>query len=124
MMNCGRATSMNAALNIPRSETRDRFARWSAGVSVAIVAATFLFNVAPYWQVNPQYSFGYVDAIAQRFQGTGIQPAFLVSDAPQWAETPGRQPDLEHDGAWEPDASDRVRPARGRCPGWVSCSTR
>jgi len=52
-MNCGPTPSKNAAMDIPYSKTHDRLACWSAFVSVAIVAATLLFNVAPYWQVNP-----------------------------------------------------------------------
>jgi hypothetical protein len=53
----------------------------------------------------PQYNFGYVDAIVREFAGTGISPAFLVTDAPQWAEAPGGPAELEADGAWEPNAT-------------------
>jgi exosortase len=60
LMKSGPATSINALMDTPYSDSRDRLWCWSAGVPVAILAATFLFNVAPYWQVNPQYSFGWL----------------------------------------------------------------
>jgi hypothetical protein len=53
----------------------------------------------------PNYSFGYVDAIVRQFAGTGIAPAFLVTDAPRWAEAPGGPSELEAAGAWEPNAA-------------------
>src|SRR5579859_1006449 len=52
---------------------------------------------------NPNFNFRYVDAIVHEFQGTGIAPAFLVTDAPRWAETPGGPGDLEARGAWRPN---------------------
>ena len=59
-MNCDPATSIDSAMATPDFDPRDRFSRWSALVAVAILAGTFLLNVAPYWQVNPQYSFGWL----------------------------------------------------------------
>ena len=54
---------------------------------------------------GPEYRFGYLDQLVRQFEGTGISLAFLVSDAPQWAETPGGPTLLEANGAWEPDAT-------------------
>lgn len=52
-----------------------------------------------------QYNFAYVDAIVREFAGTGITPAFLVTDAPSWAEAPGGPAALEARGAWEPNVT-------------------
>jgi hypothetical protein len=52
---------------------------------------------------DPQYKFAYIDAVLRQFAGTGIQAAFLVSDAPTWAETAGGPSALEAAGAWKPD---------------------
>lgn len=54
---------------------------------------------------GPEYRFGYLDQLVRQFQGTGISLAFLVSDAPQWAEAPGGSPLLNANGAWEPNAT-------------------
>jgi hypothetical protein len=51
---------------------------------------------------DPQYDFGYLDAVLRKFAGAGISPAFMVTDAPRWAEAPGGPADLEADGAWNP----------------------
>lgn len=53
---------------------------------------------------SPAFNFGQTDAIAREFAGTGIQVAFLVTDAPQWAERGGGPKALEAAGAWKPDA--------------------
>src|SRR5437016_3126379 len=50
-----------------------------------------------------QYNFGYVDSVVREFPGTGIAPAFLVTDAPSWAEGPGGPPNLVAQGAWNPN---------------------
>ena len=42
------------------SPAQDRTAIGAAVFTVAVFAGTFLWNVAPYWQVNPQYSFGWL----------------------------------------------------------------
>jgi exosortase len=52
--------SMNAALDSPPTPAPDRLARGIAGLALAIFAATFLYNVAPYWEVNPQYAYGWL----------------------------------------------------------------
>lgn len=52
---------------------------------------------------GPQYDFGYVDSVVRSFAGTGIKLAFLVTDAPQWAEAPGGPQSYEAGGAWKPD---------------------
>jgi len=46
--------------NCAVDSARDRLAAGSAIVTVALFGGTFLWNVAPYWQVNPQYSFGWI----------------------------------------------------------------
>src|SRR5690348_14058345 len=51
---------MNAALAILSSKSRVRLESWSAGLVLAILGGAFLVNVAPYWQVNPQYSYGWL----------------------------------------------------------------
>jgi hypothetical protein len=62
-------------------------------------------GVNPSSPSDPQYDFSYLDQIVREFAGTGISPAFLVSDAPQWAEAPGGPSLFEQDGAWEPNAT-------------------
>lgn len=52
-----------------------------------------------------EYNFAYLDALVREFEGTGTSLAFLVSDAPRWAETPNGPPLLEAAGAWEPNAT-------------------
>jgi hypothetical protein len=62
-------------------------------------------GVDPTNPADPQFDFSYVDAVVRQFVSTGIQPAFLVTDAPRWAEAPGGPAILEQDGAWEPNAT-------------------
>lgn len=50
-----------------------------------------------------QFNFGFIDQVMREFAGSGIAPAFLVSDAPRWAEAPGGPAQYEADGAWRPD---------------------
>jgi hypothetical protein len=52
---------------------------------------------------DPKYNFTYIDAVLRQFAGSGIQAAFLVSDAPSWAEAPGGPAALEAAGAWRPN---------------------
>ena len=52
---------------------------------------------------GPGLNFAYIDAVLRQFAGTGIQAAFLVTDAPAWAESPGGPAALEADGAWKPN---------------------
>jgi hypothetical protein len=52
---------------------------------------------------DPQYDFSYIDSVVKEFSGTGIAPAFLVTDAPAWAEPPGGPASLEGAGAWDPN---------------------
>jgi len=54
---------------------------------------------------GPEYDFSAYDAVIRKFAGTGIQPAFLVTDAPSWAEAPGGPPNFEARGAWQPNAT-------------------
>jgi hypothetical protein len=51
-----------------------------------------------------QYNFSALDAVVREFAGTGIAVAFLVTDAPHWAEAPGGPAKLEAAGAWRPNA--------------------
>jgi hypothetical protein len=59
-------------------------------------------GVDPTNPAGPEYTMGYLDQRVKEFAGSGIQVAFLVGDAPQWAETPGGPADLEARGGWEP----------------------
>jgi hypothetical protein len=52
---------------------------------------------------GPQFNFGYVDFVVREFANTGVAPAFLVTDAPRWAEGAGGPPNLVAAGAWNPD---------------------
>jgi hypothetical protein len=52
----------------------------------------------------PQYQFAAYDDVLRKFAGTGISIAFLITDAPAWAEAPGGPPALEQQGAWRPSA--------------------
>ncbi len=60
-------------------------------------------NVDPTNPNGPEYDFGWLDARVREFAGTGIQPVFLVTNAPQWAQAPGVPASLEGDGAWQPN---------------------
>jgi hypothetical protein len=53
---------------------------------------------------SPAFNFAQTDTIARTFAGTGISVAFLVTDAPRWAESDGGPKGLEAAGAWKPDA--------------------
>jgi hypothetical protein len=60
-------------------------------------------GVDPTNPAGPQYAFSWIDPVLRSFQGTGISVAFLVTDAPRWAEAPGGPEALEEQGAWRPD---------------------
>lgn len=54
---------------------------------------------------GPQYDFASLDARVREFQGSGLSVAFLVTDAPRWAEQPGGPASLEATGGWRPNAT-------------------
>ena len=58
---------------------------------------------------DPQYNFGYLDAVMREFAGTAISPTLLVTDAPRWAQGPGGTTTLYDAGAWKPDAGELGR---------------
>jgi hypothetical protein len=53
---------------------------------------------------GPQFRFAYLDAVVRQLAANGIAPAFLVSDAPAWAEAAGGPTLFETAGAWKPNA--------------------
>lgn len=84
----------------------------STGARIALIDLTWAFvepnapaGGDPTSPSDPQYNFGYVDALVRRFAGTGISVAFLVSEAPRWAEAPGGPAAFEGDGSWKPNAT-------------------
>jgi hypothetical protein len=54
---------------------------------------------------GPQFNFASIDATVRLFKGSGISPAFVVTDAPSWAEAPGGPARLRVLGAWKPNAA-------------------
>lgn len=54
---------------------------------------------------GPQYDFGYLDARVREFRNSGLSVAFLVTDAPRWAEQNGGPAALEATGGYRPDAT-------------------
>jgi hypothetical protein len=60
-------------------------------------------GVNPTDPAGPAYSWSEYDAVVREFAGSGISVAFLVTDAPQWAEASGGPAALEGDGAWRPN---------------------
>jgi hypothetical protein len=55
---------------------------------------------------DPQYHFaGYLDPLVQTLSNAGLQVAFLVTDAPRWAEANGGPSLFEETGAWKPNAA-------------------
>jgi hypothetical protein len=54
---------------------------------------------------DSNFNFAFLDAEVRELRHAGIQPAFLVTDAPRWAEAPGGPANLEAYGAWEPSAT-------------------
>jgi hypothetical protein len=120
---CAAAASARAAAPLTRGFADDVWfdgigPHWipltvSTGAKVALLEIDWL-SVEPHaptaGQVptspsDPAYNFGYVDSVVKEFAGTGISPAFLVTDAPSWAEAPGGPASLEADGAWKPNAA-------------------
>jgi hypothetical protein len=62
-------------------------------------------GVDPTNPAGPQYDFSYLDARVKEFAGSGLSVAFLVTDAPPWAEAPGGPANFEADGSWQPNAT-------------------
>jgi hypothetical protein len=62
-------------------------------------------GVDPTNPAGPEYGMGYIDDVLRTLANSGVQPVFLVTDAPRWAEAPGGPADLEALGAWEPNAT-------------------
>lgn len=54
---------------------------------------------------GPQFNFGYLDSRVRQFTATGLTVAFLVTNAPRWAEAPGGPANFEAAGSWEPNAT-------------------
>ena len=68
-----------------KSADGEHFAWWSAIVALAILAGTFLFNVAPYWEVNPQYSFGWLVPLLGGFLFWRRWPSRPAPTPAQWS---------------------------------------
>ena len=54
-----------------------------------------------------QFNFAYLDQRVKEFVGSGLQPVFLVTDAPRWAEGKGGTP-----AEYATAATSRMRPRR------------
>jgi hypothetical protein len=52
-----------------------------------------------------QYDFTGLDSEVEELAGTGLQPIFLVTDAPRWAMGPGGTAADYVSGGWEPNAA-------------------
>jgi hypothetical protein len=53
---------------------------------------------------GPEYSFTELDRRVRELADAGVSAAFVVGNAPGWAEVPGGPASLEADGAWKPNA--------------------
>lgn len=53
----------------------------------------------------PEFNFGYLDDEVKEFNGTGLEPVFLVTDAPRWAEGAGGTAAQYASGGYEPNAA-------------------
>ena len=62
-------------------------------------------NVDPADPRGPEFSFSQYDAVVRELASSGLKLAFLVTDAPRWAEAPGGPANFEADGAWKPNAA-------------------
>jgi hypothetical protein len=51
----------------------------------------------------PEYDFSSIDQRVEEFENTGIQPVFLVTDAPRWAQANGGTATEYAEGAYEPN---------------------
>jgi len=51
-----------------------------------------------------QFDFSYLDRRVKEFAGSGLQPVFLVTDAPRWAEGKGGTPAEYATGGYRPNA--------------------
>jgi hypothetical protein len=54
---------------------------------------------------GPEYAFSNYDGVVRMLSASGLSVAFLVTDAPRWAEAPGGPRNFEAEGAWKPRAS-------------------
>ncbi len=54
---------------------------------------------------GPEYYFSVLDPRVREFEHSGLSVAFLVTDAPRWAETPGGPEALEETGGYRPSAT-------------------
>jgi hypothetical protein len=52
---------------------------------------------------SSQYQFGYIDQVLREFEGTKVQPFFLITDAPRWAQGKGGSAEEYADGSYEPN---------------------
>lgn len=52
-----------------------------------------------------EFNFGYLDAAIRKFRNTGLQPVFLVTDAPRWAEGAGGTAAEYATGGYRPNAT-------------------
>jgi hypothetical protein len=52
-----------------------------------------------------QFDFAYLDERVKEFVGSGLQPVFLVTDAPRWAEGKGGTPAEYATGGYKPNAT-------------------
>jgi hypothetical protein len=52
---------------------------------------------------DPVYRFRYVDAVLRGFEGTGLQPLLLITDAPGWAQGHGGSASAHANGAYKPN---------------------
>jgi hypothetical protein len=53
---------------------------------------------------GPQFEFSALDAHVEELAGSGLQPVFLVTDAPRWAEGKGGTRSEYANGGYEPNA--------------------
>ena len=53
----------------------------------------------------PQFDFAYLDREVEEVRQAGLQPVFLVTDAPRWAEGPGGTAAEYATGGYEPNAT-------------------
>jgi hypothetical protein len=53
----------------------------------------------------PQFNFGYLDREVEEVHQAGLQPIFLVTDAPRWAQGAGGTADEYATGSYKPNAT-------------------
>jgi hypothetical protein len=54
---------------------------------------------------GPQFNFAYLDQRVKQFVGSGLQPVFLVTDAPRWAEGKGGTSAEYATGGYKPNTT-------------------